>query len=375
MIRGLIMILMALDHFIYFINRFHPAEFWITAPPVFPSPAYAVFRLLSHLCAPGFVLLAGTSLVLFVHRKNAGSWAPSRIRRSLITRGIILLVVVQFGFEQLGWALGELGGRGFPLNASDIPGSPAGPTYGYLGVVYVLSVCMIAGSLLYQLRTSILAILAGTSLVASPIVLSFVPSVDAAIHPVLNALFVPGLSVFFTNYPLFPWLGVFLVGMILGRTVLRNSMRLPDRIWMVGVGLVAGGAALRLIHPWGESHPVEPGRLASFLELSKYPPSLAFIAITLGLLGLVGWLFQRLESRPGFGPAARFLEVYGREPLFFYILHLQFYALVCFLVVLAPVALVTVGGWLLSLAVFAPILVWFARLKSAGKLPRLLGWL
>ena len=57
MLKGLIMMLMALDHFIYFINRFHPSEFWIVDPPLFPAPAYQVFRLLTHLCAPGFVFL------------------------------------------------------------------------------------------------------------------------------------------------------------------------------------------------------------------------------------------------------------------------------------------------------------------------------
>jgi uncharacterized membrane protein len=369
------MVLMALDHFVYFINRFHPAEFWITSPPDFPSPAYAIFRLLSHLCAPGFVLLAGTGLVLFAAGRSSDAWTNARIRKSLIVRGVILLVVVQFVLEQIAWALGDLGGRGIALNAVDVPGIAASGPYGYLGVIYVLAICTILGSLLFRLPKRILAVVAGLSLVASPIVLSFVDSALVTINPIMNALFVPGVSVLFTNYPLFPWLGVFLIGILLGRQIMERGRVVLDRSWLPGVVALLLGVAVRLLQPWGEAHRFNPGRLGSFLELSKYPPSLAFIGITLGILGLLLWVFHRLETASLIHRIAGLLQVFGREPLFFYILHLFFYGALCFVFVLDTSPVLTLIGWLISLGVFAPVLWWFHNVKAAGKIPGFLRWL
>ena len=375
MLRGLVVVLMALDHFIYFINRFHPSEFWITAPPVFPATAYAVFRLLSHLCAPGFLLLAGISLVLFADKRRADGRTPGEIRLSLIVRGLILLIVVQFMLEQAAWALGDLGGRGIALNVNIYPGAVTSRPIGYLGVIYVLAMCMVVGSFMYRLPQAVLAVIAVLSVVASPIVLASVDSATTPINPILNALFVPGVSAFFTNYPLFPWFGVFVAGVLVGRSIAARGEEVLGRIWRPGLVALILGLAVRLWYPWGEFHRFQSERPGSFLELSKYPPSLAYLGITLGVLGLLLWVFHRFETARFISWAGRFLEIFGREPLFFYILHLLVYGLLCLIVVLPPSPALTLAGWALSLAVFTPILVWFHKQKTAGRLPRYLGWL
>ncbi|TFH04808.1 MAG: DUF1624 domain-containing protein [Spirochaetales bacterium] len=379
MLRGLIMMLMALDHFIYFINRFHPSEFWLMAPPVFPAPAYAVFRLLSHLCAPGFVLLAGTSLVLSADRRMAGDiQARRKVRSSLVIRGVILIIVVQLVLEQGAWGLGDLGGRGIALNPNTYPGAPLwGGPYSYLGVIYALGLSIILGSFLLRLPEWTLAVAAGLSLAASPVVLFLSGSSVATINPFVNALFVPGLSVFFTNYPLFPWFGVFLLGMLLGRRIVKTGRAALGWVWLPGLAALIAGAGVRLIHPWGEWHKFDPDRAGSFFELSKYPPSLAYLGMTLGVLCLVLWALARVEGTRAVRAPGRVLQIFGREPLFFYLLHLYSYAMVSFVLVLPPSPILTVAGWLVSLAVFAPLLSWFHTLKGSGKVPWFLllsGW-
>jgi uncharacterized membrane protein len=375
MLRGLIMIFMALDHFVYFINRFHPAEFWNLTPPAFPSPAYAVFRFISHLCAPGFLFLAGTGLVLFAERRKSEQWSKQKIRRNLAIRGVLLFVVVQLLLETLAWALGDLGGRGVPLNQVNYPGVTAIGPFAYLGVIYALALSFALGSFLFSLRKSVLATIAAVSIAVSPIVLSFFESRFVPIHPLLNMLFVPGISLFFTNYPLFPWFGLFLLGMILGRALAEQGSAVLSHFWWIGLIVLVAGIGIRFVRPWGEFHRFDPARILSFFELSKYPPSSAFLGITLGLLAVLLSLFDWIESRRPVNAAARLMEVYGREPLFFYVLHLFVYAGASFLFVFGRSPLLTIGGWLISLALFTPVLLWFHRVRSAGRIPRFLGWM
>jgi uncharacterized membrane protein len=124
------------------------------------------------------------------------------------------------------------------------------------------------------------------------------------------------------TYPLIPWIGVMAAGYAFG-PVLQHE---PDRrrrelIWL-GTALVAGFVVLRAVNGYGDPHrwssqPTELFTFLSFLNTTKYPPSLLFLLMTLGpaILSLV--LFER--SR---GPLARFFIVYGRVPFLFYVAHL-----------------------------------------------------
>ncbi|MCK4514946.1 MAG: hypothetical protein KAU31_06790 [Spirochaetaceae bacterium] len=99
------------------------------------------------------------------------------------------------------------------------------------------------------------------------------------------------------------------------------------------------------------------------------------LGMTISLLGLILWLFERLETRrPDTRPAA-VLPLFGWEPLLFYLLHLFAYAILCFVLVLVARPVLTLAGWLISLASFAPILCWFQKIKAVGRLPVFLRWL
>lgn len=101
-LRGVIMILMAIDHASFFIARVHAAEFWATPPPYYGSAGAFVTRWVTHLCAPGFFVHMGAGMAWFAASRLDRGWTASRIRRFFLTRGAVLLLVQQF-IEDPAW--------------------------------------------------------------------------------------------------------------------------------------------------------------------------------------------------------------------------------------------------------------------------------
>src|SRR5262249_26057891 len=131
----------------------------------------------------------------------------------------------------------------------------------------------------------------------------------------------PGVY-FFVAYPLLPWLGVMAAGYGFGRLWLLD--RGPRRRWLLGLGagLTLLFVVLRAVNRYGDPSPwsAQPSSLFtffSFINCSKYPPSLLFLLMTLGPALLALALFDRLA-----GPLSRVFVTFGRAPLFFYLLHL-----------------------------------------------------
>ena len=91
--RGLIMVLMAIDHASYFIARVHSAEFWGTALPTYSSVFWFWTRWVTHLCAPGFFFLMGIGMALFAGSHLKSGWGEGRITRFFVIRGLFLILL------------------------------------------------------------------------------------------------------------------------------------------------------------------------------------------------------------------------------------------------------------------------------------------
>jgi uncharacterized membrane protein len=148
------------------------------------------------------------------------------------------------------------------------------------------------------------------------------------------AWILPGRNIFLIAFPLIPWIGVMAAGYAFGAILTRTSWR--QSVFTLGALLTASFLILRIFHLYGNGHRVlqpwagdaagswqiEPTlemTVVSFLDTLKFPPSLQFLLMTLGpSLMLLAWL-DTLDAQRG---AARLLRVFGRVPLFYYVLHL-----------------------------------------------------
>ncbi len=105
-LRGLIMVLMAVDHANYFVARMHPnGEFWGIPLPRYDSVLAFLTRFVTQPCAPGFFFLMGVGMFLFANSRRNQGWTETRILRHFIFRGVIL-VLLQFFLENAAWLLG-----------------------------------------------------------------------------------------------------------------------------------------------------------------------------------------------------------------------------------------------------------------------------
>ena len=293
------MVLMALDHTRDFwgLTPFEPTDLAETSVGLFLT------RWVTHFCAPVFVLLTGTSA--FLHETNAG--APKRtMSKYLLFRGL-WLVLLEITVVNLSWRF-ALGG------------------FVFLAVLWVIGCSMILlAGLVWLPRWAVMAFAA--AVICGHNLFDHVSPDDVAMFSWLwKLLHVPGFIPltesfgFGIGYPLIPWCGVMALGYSLGPWILRNEN---------GRLLAAGGlslvlfAVLRGWNIYGDPSPWDvqgrgPGfTLLSFLNVSKYPPSLLYLLVTLGPSLL---LLSVLESWKGV--VANIVLIFGRVPLFFYLLHI-----------------------------------------------------
>ncbi|MDZ3991355.1 DUF1624 domain-containing protein [Pseudomonas sp. Teo4] len=357
-LRGLVIVFMLLDHVreTFFLHRqvSDPMSIDTTEPSLFVS------RTLAHLCAPVFVLLTGLSAWLY-GEKHQGR---SDVSAFLFKRGLFL-VALEFTLVNFAWTFQ------FP------------PTVIYLQVIWAIGVSMIALSLLVWLpRPALLAL--GAALVAGHNLLDglhFGP--ESALHVPWAILHDRGWLEFSdslrlrTSYPVLPWIGVIALGYGIGPWFARASEagQRQHRLLMTGVFVLLGFVVLRMLNGYGEApwsgYPTLSQTLMSFFNITKYPPSLLFLALTLGC----GLLLLRTFERAGQARWITALAVFGAAPMFFYLLHLY----VLKLLYLACVALfglnhgdyfgfdgigaVWLVAVLLAVALYLPVRA-FGRLKA-----------
>jgi uncharacterized membrane protein len=385
LLRGIVMVIMMLDHTRDFVHStgfiFDPTDLTRTTPVLFFT------RWITHFCAPAFVFLAGTGAYLQLARGKT----KSELSKFLVTRGLWLilleLTVVRVGvFFNLDYRF-----------------------LGFLQVIWVIGVSMIILAALIHLPLKITAGF-GIAMIALHNLLdgfrvqgwqgptSPVPSVGAKLwfilHQPFQAFPIFGFPspIVIIIYPLIPWVGVMALGYAFGSLYQKDSVQ--RRRWLLIIGGVATALfiVLRAINVYGDPSKWSSQKnalftLLSFLNTTKYPPSLLFLLMTLGPAVLALAWFE--TNKTFAGGLRNALVTFGRVPLFFYVL--QWYTAHGIAVVLGLIAgqnvtwqfespidkfrqppLSGVGFplwvvyvcWIVGVLLLYPLCKWFAGLKA-----------
>jgi uncharacterized membrane protein len=303
LLRGLIMIIMALDHVR---DYFHAAAF--TDDPLnleTTTPILYFTRWVTHFCAPLFMFLSGTSAFLVGIRKG-----KKALSRFLFTRGI-WLVFLELTIVCFAWF--------FNIHF----------TIELLGVIWALGISMIClAGLIHLPRFWIAGI--GLLMVFG--------------HNLLDSIHVPGNSAasfgwsilhefnfftfghynFFAAYPIIPWIGVMALGYCLGTIYTKevNAERRKKILLVLGSSAILLFVLLRYINVYGDSSHWSSQKISfytflSFMKVSKYPPSLLYLLITIG----PGLLFLAFSEKWNSWLSEQ-IKVIGRVPMFYYLVHL-----------------------------------------------------
>jgi uncharacterized membrane protein len=345
-LRGLIIALMALDHANHFIAQQHsPGEYWGGPFPVYRSTLAFLTRFVTHLSAPGFFFLMGVGMVLFARSRQRGGWSKGAIVGHFLLRGG-LLIGLQFLVVNRAW---ELSPGGWSLDV-------------YVGVLFALGGAMILGSLVLWLRPEGLLALTAV-LVLGAELLTPDPSLwNQMFQPLSRLLIVPGGNLeLWVNYPILPWLELVTFGMVFGHWLVDNAGRAFERALKLGVTFILAFLVLRTLDGFGNIRPQEGDIWIDFLNLVKYPPSITFNLLTMGVnLIFVGLFAQASGKLQGYFQP---LVVFGRVPLFFYLTHLFLYVGIGRLLPGATGIPGMVPYWLLVLLILYPLCLWYGQLK------------
>jgi uncharacterized membrane protein len=344
--RGIIMILMALDHCRYFMHGYN------SSPEDLRTTTVALFftRWITHFCAPGFIFLVGIAAYLYAQKKG-----PGATRRFLSTRGL-LLIFLELTLFRFAW-----------------DGSLSSPIINLL-VIWAIGMSMLFLALMIRIKSlpflfflSIL-IIAGHNMLDG---IHYDPSHFAGkiwifLHAPDGFKLTDKLSVF-VLYSLLPYFGIVLLGWCTGYIFGPefNSQKRKKILLLAGLSFIIIFVVLRYFNLYGD-----PGKWStqksptftflSFIKTTKYPTSLLYILMTLGPILL---LLCAMDNKK-----LRFLQpllVIGQVPMFFYILHLF---------VIRMVALIgggfhiyslagVYGGWVLTVCILYVLCLYYRDYK------------
>jgi uncharacterized membrane protein len=295
-VRGVIMILMALDHTRDFFGNsgVNPTDPASTTIPLFFT------RWITHFCAPVFFLLTGTGAYLSLRNKS-----KRELSRFLFTRGLWLIFLEFVVVRCFGWQ--------FTFDFRLI----------LLNVLWALGWAMITLSILVYLPTSIVTVF-GVLMIATH---NLFDSVQSS-NPIWSILHSPNLilnrpgHIVFVAYALIPWIGVTAAGYGLGQIYTLPAQRRKAFLLPAGIVLTLAFFILRAINVYGDplrwtTQKSAAFTVLSFLNTTKYPPSLLFLLMTLGPALLFLWAVD--------AGAPRYLRpalIVGKVPMFYYILHI-----------------------------------------------------
>lgn len=310
LLRGLVMVIMALDHTREFFTsaRFAPEDLAYTTGPLFFT------RFITHFCAPVFFLLAGTSAYLsLAHGKSV-----AQVSKFLWTRGLWLVCLDLF-IMTYAWTLRH--------------------GFWFSGVLWALGWSMVVMSLLVRLPLRWIAGFGAGMIVTHNLLDTLNPAIFGRFAWLWMIVrghggfwIVPRHSGFFVLFSVVPWVGVMAVGYAMGALLGRKHWQ--KNVAGLGVVLTVAFVVLRFFHlygngpynlgGWGATGPWTTQAnltltIISFFNTLKYPPSLQFLLMTLGPSLIVLALFDRINVKHWCG---RILLVFGRVPLFYYVLHL-----------------------------------------------------
>jgi len=303
-LRGLVMILMVLDHVRDFwsFTSFSPEDLEQTFGTLFYS------RWITHFCAPAFVFLSGVSAYLHMTTKGM---EKKELSKFLVTRGL-WLILIEVTWVSFAWQLW---------------------TYDsfYLQIIWAIGMCMIILSVLIHLPKKLILALSLIMIFGHNLLDGIEPETFGDLYWLWNIfhnqtyVVTPNLPIrgFLAGYPLIPWIGVMALGYVMGSIFTQEMEKRHKDLLKIGAGAIALFIVLRYLNVYGDtSEWASQDRgfaytLMSFLNTEKYPPSLLFLLMTLGPSLFLMPLMDKMTGRIG-----GFLQIYGKVPFLFYILHL-----------------------------------------------------
>lgn len=303
LLRGTVMIIMALDH----VRDYFHADAFIYDPLDLEKTTPFLFftRWITHFCAPVFVFLAGSSAYLTGRKKT-----KKELTTFLLTRGV-WLILLELTIVNFGWL--------FNWRLPTLP----------LIVIWALGISMVALSLLIHLpKKGILAV--GILLVAGHNLLDPITVTEPGPRQFFwSLLHSPGVfnlagKNIFVGYPVIPWIGLMGLGYCFGQ-LYAPDVEVAKRkrtLLTLGFSAIAVFIVLRFTNVYGDAslwskQPSSFYTFLSFISTTKYPPSLLYVLMTIG----PALLFLAYSERP-LGKIGKVISVYGRVPLFYYILHI-----------------------------------------------------
>jgi uncharacterized membrane protein len=307
-LRGIVMIIMALDH----VRDFFHVQAFQSDPidPATTTPILYITRWITHLCAPAFVFLAGTSSYLVGLRRSKAGLSGFLIKRGL------WLILAEVLIVTLGWTFN--------------------PLYNLLilQVIWAIGISMVILGLLVRLPLTAIFII-GLVIVLGHNLIDYPEAARAANHQPLgfwwDLLHGAHFAYYpFTSsrgllivYPFLPWTGLMLMGYCAGKFFTPDFPVAQRKkiLLYTGLGLIAVFFVLRLINAYGDPVPwatqtTATRTILSFFNVNKYPPSLMYMTITIGIAMIALVLLEHVKT-----PVTEFAKVFGQVPFFYYVLH------------------------------------------------------
>ncbi len=303
--RGFVMVLMVVDHASMAFDGSHLSQdsaMYTGAATMALPPAEFFTRWMTHLCAPTFVFLAGVALALSVERRASRGMPAGEIDQFIVERGLII-ALLDISIVSLG------SGR---LN---------------FGVLFAIGVSMVCMAALRRLSTAaLLAIGLGWFAVGEAITgLVWTPPGSASPAAALLVATAATEGAVY-KYPVIPWLAIMVLGWAMGRHANRfqsGATRVRPRTVMLvaGIAALAVFAVVRGAQGYGDMFlPRTDGTWQQWLHVSKYPPSLSYAALELGLMAVILAGLAAIEPRIGVRENGVLL-VFGQTAMFYYLVH------------------------------------------------------
>ena len=366
LLRGLVMLFMALDHVRGFFSNpgFDPLDINQSNLPLFFT------RWVTHLCAPSFIFIAGIAAYLSLKRRKS----KKELSKFLLIRGV-WLIFLELTVISFAWTFA--------------------PGVFFMGVLWAIGWSMIFLAALIHLPIRRIAIIGIMLIVGHNLFDGFQAENAGSLNWLWSFLHerkmfmpFPGIR-FFLAYPLIPWVGVMAIGYAFGKVFSFEKNQRLRLLRNLGFGLIFSFFVIRSINIYGDPQPWSfqsnlTKTFLSFIDCHKYPPSLMYLLITLGIALLMLYIFEIKRFR-----FLQPLMILGRVPLFFYIIHIWLIHLAAIVLSLPKYGLTAVilpylnksampanyGYnlhhvyiiWLILIMILYPICNWFANYKSQHK--------
>lgn len=304
----------------------------------------------------------GAGILWFATSRMDAGWSRAQVIRRTASNGFAILLVGQFLETSVLFTISLLSPAAVQLShmPMPMPNDRLPPFAGLITLSGLGGVMMVCSLLLYLRPVAWIAVAMGAVL-ATHALLPASCKVGPAWFTILLA---PGLSQHvLVMYPFIPWLAVAAIGMYCGYAW-KQRPEWRDRIWILDLGLILFALVLRLGGSWGNIVPPYDSSWIEFLNNVKYPPSLVFWTIAIGVDLLLLFLLMRLP--PGCTASRSPLMVFGQTPLFFYVVHFYVLSLIAFsFFVQAAPLYVTYPVWLVLLVIIYVLCHRFRHFKMA----------